>query len=80
MKKPLVAFCQLSVVSCQLLVVSCQLSAVRAEQPDRAREVIAAAIEAMGGNNYLEIKNYHKVGRYFSFDDKGRRGYGLDRL
>jgi len=68
MRKPLLALCLLS-------VVSCQLSAVRAEQPDRAREVIAAAIEAMGGNNYLEVKNYHKVGRYFMFDDKGRRGF-----
>ena len=56
-------------------VVSCQLSAVRAEQPAKAREVIATAIEAMGGKNYQEIKNYHKVGRHFIFDDKGRRGF-----
>ncbi len=75
MRKSLIALCQLSAVSCQLLLVSCQLSAVRAEQPSKAREVIAAAIEAMGGNNYLEIKNYHKVGRYFSFDNRGRRGF-----
>jgi hypothetical protein len=68
MKRSLVALFLLS-------VVSCQLSAVRAEQPAKAREVIATAIEAMGGKNYQEIKNYHKVGRYFIFDDKGRRGF-----
>ena len=75
MKRTLVALCQLSAVSCQLLLASCQLSAVRAEPPTKAREVIAAAIEAMGGKNYLEVKNYHKVGRRFIFDNRGRRGF-----
>ncbi len=75
MKNSLVALCQLSAVSCQLLFVSFQLSVVEAEQPSKAREVIAAAIEAMGGKNYLEIRNYHKVGRYFSFDNRGRSGF-----
>ena len=63
------------VASVLLSVVSCQLSAVRAEQPSKTREVIAAAVEAMGGKNYLEIRNYHKVGRYFSFDNRGRSGF-----
>ena len=58
-----------------LSAVSCQLSAVRAEQNSKAREVIAAAVEAMGGKNYLGIKNYHKVGRYFIFDKMGRRNF-----
>jgi len=75
MRRSLVALCQLSAVSCQLLLVSCQLSAVRAEQPDKAREIIAAAIDAMGGKNYLEIRNYHKIGRSFIFDNRGRRNF-----
>ncbi len=56
-------------------VVSCKLSALWAEQAAKAREVIAASIEAMGGKNYLEAKSYHKVGRYFMFDDRGNRGF-----
>ena len=63
------------VASVLLLAVSCLSSVVAAEQPAKAREVIAAAIEAMGGKNYLEIKNYHKVGRYFIFDKRGRRNF-----
>jgi len=63
-------------VVCGLLFVFCGLwSVVSAEQPSKASEVIAAAVEAMGGNNYLGIKNYHKVGRYFSFDNRGRSGF-----
>ena len=68
MRKSLLASVLLSVVCCLLSVVS-------AEQPAKAREVIAAAIEAMGGTNYQELKNYYKVGRYFIFDDEGRRGF-----
>ena len=65
-----------SLVASFLLSVVCALwSVVAAEQPAKAREVIAAAIEAMGGKNYLEVKNYHKVGRRFIFDNKGRRGF-----
>ncbi len=68
MKRSLVALVLLSAVSCLSSVVA-------AEQPAKAREVIAAAIEAMGGKNYLEVRNYHKVGRYFIFDKRGRRNF-----
>jgi len=68
MRKSLLALC--------LLPVVCGLwSVVSAEQPSKAHEVIAAAIQAMGGKNYLEIKNYHKVGRYFIFDKRGRKNF-----
>jgi len=63
------------VASVLLSVVCCLWSVVAAEQPSKAREVIAAAIEAMGGKNYLEVRNYHKVGRYFIFDNQGRRSF-----
>jgi len=76
--------CQLSAVSfqrsvvCALLFVVCfQFSGLtaKAAQHPRATEVVAAAIEAMGGGNYLEVKNYHKVGRYFIFDRRGRSSF-----
>ncbi len=76
--------CQLSAVSsqrsvvCALLFVVCfQFSGLtaKAAQHPRATEVVAAAIEAMGGSNYLEVKNYHKVGRYFIFDRRGRSSF-----
>ncbi len=75
---------QWSAVSCQwllvcglLLVVYFQFSALtaKAAQHPKATEVVAAAIEAMGGKNYLEVKNYHKVGRYFIFDRRGRSSF-----
>ncbi|MEE8349068.1 MAG: hypothetical protein V3R94_05840 [Acidobacteriota bacterium] len=51
-------------------------SSARAQDPpDKARDVIAAAIEAMGGQNYLGFKNYHRQGRYFIFDKRGRQGF-----
>ena len=67
----------LSVVCCLLSVVCCQLSAVSAQssQHPKTSEVLAAAIEAMGGKNYLEVKTYHKAGRYFIFDKRGRSGF-----
>ncbi|MFQ5929162.1 MAG: hypothetical protein ACE5MK_05655 [Acidobacteriota bacterium] len=46
-----------------------------AEQNPKAREVIAAAIEAMGGKKYLEVENSHSSGRYFFFDRRGRKGF-----
>ncbi|MFB3904368.1 MAG: hypothetical protein ACE15E_13035 [Acidobacteriota bacterium] len=49
-------------------------SPVRADAR-KAREVIAAAIEAMGGKNYLDIKNAHSSGQYFTFDREGRKGH-----
>ena len=76
--------CQLSAVSgqrsvvCALLFVVCfQFSGLtaKAAQHPRATEVVAAAIEAMGGSNYLEVKNYHQVGRYFIFDRRGRSSF-----
>ena len=41
----------------------------------KAKEVITAAIEAMGGDSYLGFKNYHRQGRYFSFDRWGQQGF-----
>ena len=42
---------------------------------DKAKEVIITAIEAMGGENYTSFKNYHREGRYFTFDRRGRQGF-----
>ncbi|MCZ6877310.1 MAG: hypothetical protein O7G29_04135 [Acidobacteria bacterium] len=74
--------CQLSAVSlsmvcCLLFIVCFQFSGLtaKAAQHPRATEVVAAAVEAMGGRNYLEVKNYHKVGRYFIFDQRGRSSF-----
>jgi len=51
-------------------------SSARAQVPsDKAKEVITAAIEAMGGENYAGFKNYHRQGRYFIFDRRGRQGF-----
>ena len=48
----------------------------RAQVPsDKAKEVITAAIEAMGGESYVGFKNYHRQGRYFIFDRRGRQGF-----
>lgn len=44
-------------------------------QPAKALEVIAAAVEAMGGKAYLDVRNSHSSGRYFIFDREGRKGY-----
>jgi hypothetical protein len=40
----------------------------------KAREVIEAAIEAMGGDAYREVNSTHSYGRYFRFD-KGRKSF-----
>jgi hypothetical protein len=42
----------------------------------KAREVVAAAIEALGGKAYLDVKNSHSLGRLYTFDREGRKGYG----
>jgi len=49
-------------------------SSARADA-NKAREAIARAIEAMGGENYLGIKNSHSSGQYFTFDREGRKGH-----
>lgn len=41
----------------------------------KAREVIAQAVKAMGGQDYLNVKNAYSTGRYFSFDREGRKGF-----
>jgi len=46
-----------------------------AQAKKKPREVIAAAIEAMGGKNWVDIKNSHSSGEYFTFDREGRKGY-----
>ncbi|RPJ86343.1 MAG: hypothetical protein EHM18_06715 [Acidobacteria bacterium] len=49
-------------------------SSARADA-NKAREAIGRAIEAMGGKNYLGIKNSHSSGQYFTFDREGRKGH-----
>jgi hypothetical protein len=44
-------------------------------QGTKAKDVIAQAVKAMGGENYLNVKNTYSSGRYFSFDREGRKGY-----
>ncbi len=44
------------------------------EASSKAREVVAAAIEAMGGKAYLKVENSTSEGRYFVFQ-KGRKGF-----
>src|SRR4030042_5296798 len=61
-------------LGCFLIVFGCSTWVVQAD-PTKAREVVAAAIEAMGGKSYLEVRNAHSTGQYFSFDDEGRKGY-----
>jgi hypothetical protein len=39
------------------------------------RDVIAAATQAMGGKNYLDVKNSQSSGEFFTFDRNGRKGY-----
>lgn len=46
-----------------------------AGQGTKARDVIAQAVKAMGGQNYLNVKNTYSTGRYFSFDREGRKGF-----
>lgn len=38
----------------------------------KAAEVIQAAIQALGGERYLSVKNYHSHGRYFAFTKDGK--------
>ncbi|MDA2935224.1 hypothetical protein MYX82_12915 [Acidobacteria bacterium AH-259-D05] len=79
---------EVSVVTCQPSAVSRQLAflsllailllssvSAQAQENSKAHEVIAAAIEAMGGKNYLGVKNYQRQGRYFIFDRRGRQGF-----
>jgi hypothetical protein len=56
------------------LVVAGIAVPVKAEG-SKAREVVARAIDAMGGKHYLEVKNAHSFGRYFFFNREGRKGY-----
>jgi hypothetical protein len=44
------------------------------EGESKARAVIQKAIEAMGGDAYLNVNNYHQSGRYFGFR-KGRKSF-----
>lgn len=70
---------QRSRVRGQLILLALLLltpSSARAQDaPDKAKDVIAAAIEAMGGKSYLEFKNYHRQGRYFIFDQRGNQSF-----
>ncbi len=51
-------------------------AAARVEEPpdSQAREVIARAIEAMGGDAYMNVERTASHGRYFQFS-KGRRAF-----
>ena len=51
-------------------------SSVRAQDgADKAKEVVEAAMEAMGGESYKGFRNYHRQGRYFFFDRRGQQGF-----
>lgn len=41
----------------------------------KAREVIKAAIQAMGGEAYLNVQNSHSIGRQFVFGKEGQKGF-----
>jgi len=43
-----------------------------AQDHSKAREVVEAAIEAMGGESYLQVKNSHSQGLYYGFDKEER--------
>ncbi len=63
-----------------ILMLPCPVRAqagtqANAQAKKNPRDVIAAAIEAMGGKNYLAIKNSQSSGEYFTFDREGRKGY-----
>lgn len=60
-----------------LLIASVASPASRAEdgQNPKALEVIEAAIEAMGGEKYLNVKNSYSRGRWFMFDRHGRKSF-----
>lgn len=49
-------------------------SPARASDGGKAREVIDAAVTAMGGDAYLAVRNSQSSGRYFFFR-KGRKGF-----
>jgi len=51
------------------------LEAQNEQKDSKAREVITLAIEAMGGRNYLEVRNSHSQGQYFIYDRDGRKGF-----
>ena len=42
----------------------------------KAREVVSAAIGAMGGENYLNVENEHSYGRIYIFGKRGLEGLG----
>ncbi len=44
------------------------------EEEEKPRQVIQAAIEAMGGQQYLDVRNSHSSGRYFVFE-KNSKGF-----
>ncbi len=50
-------------------------SAPAQDASGEAKEVIEAAIEAMGGESYRGFRNYHRQGRSFIFDRRGQQGF-----
>ena len=61
-------------LACWLIVIGCSMSGVKADTP-KARQVVDAAIEAMGGKAYLDIQNSHSTGENFIFDRDGNKGF-----
>jgi hypothetical protein len=53
------------------VVLSLHVHSVAQDDP-KAREVVEAAIEAMGGKSYLQVKNSHSQGLYYGFDKEER--------
>jgi hypothetical protein len=56
-------------------LIAAMTTAPAAADAVKARQVIAAAVEAMGGKHYLEVRNSHSSGNYFMFDREGRKGF-----
>lgn len=52
----------------------CSIIPLTAKQNPKALQVIAAAVEALGGERYLGVETLHSSGRYFFFR-RGRKGF-----
>lgn len=59
-----------------LLLFSPTVTVAEESGEAKARKVVAAAIEAMGGDAYRQVKTVHSSGRYFEFT-KGQKGFAL---
>ena len=61
----------------QLLLVLLLAGQVFAQNSgaEKARELVARGIESLGGSTYLNVRSAHSSGRYFFFDQRGRKAF-----